>query len=413
MPGAIAEALKNAQYLAPLAESLRRYKAEQDYQQGLKNLFQLMTQLQRNTTKNFRQTQEPSVWTQDTAENNIPFIRFSPESSGETINQTTPTSGQGQQTEQRTEQNPLSLITNRGEGKINAGTPPVRPEIEIKESPEYEVLGNIRDPRIQPGAYKTALDKTKQDIFRIMVQGLSDKNIDPERLTSLLQIYQSTLPSAPYIPKKETKQIGDYAYTFDGQGNIIAKERVKEEEFKDYLRGPYKHRDTDTYWLYDVKNREGVDTGIPYDPNEGRAIINTGDETKPLDTYKFIEGINIARGKITEIDQALKNPNKYSKYYYNGREVRAEELGALKKRYEGELKAYTDSMIEYLEEYRYSGIKGLVNELWNEIKDVKPDEVGEVIEKKLTDKPEFTDLPEDIKADLIESLRTYFINRKY
>jgi len=79
-------------------------------------------------------------------------------------------------------------------------------------------------------------------------------------------------------PFKKYVERDDY-----GNEKTIQEADSKQKPFD--IEGSYKNSKTKTYWSYDKQTGKHFDTGIPYDPNEGRATVNikTGkDEVKKL-----------------------------------------------------------------------------------------------------------------------------------
>ena len=213
--GAFSKALKEAQYLQPLSQSIMNYSQKMKEEEGRKQLFGLMQNLQNQNKELFTPTDAGttrSTWEQ-TPVTNAPVVNQPPM--------------QGPQLpfNPRVLPNPNDLGDVQPKGMEPINNKPQAPEIPIEGNIQTEVLGDYKpafNPQTNPQDYNTAKQKAFSKIFETYQKGLTNENIDPQKLNALIDMYSKTgIPQAPVIPKKETKQLGDFAYTFDQYGNQI------------------------------------------------------------------------------------------------------------------------------------------------------------------------------------------------
>jgi len=83
----------------------------------------------------------------------------------------------------------------------------------------------------------------------------------------------NTLQDVPENIRNNAFSGSEYPSLLGGDKFYVPNTEIPKEDTSK-LEGSYKNSDTKTYWKYDPIKREGVDTGIPYDPTEGKTTVN-------------------------------------------------------------------------------------------------------------------------------------------
>ena len=175
--GAFSKALKDAQYLKPLADSLSEYKQRLDEQKGREALMQMMDTINKQQNQLFTdgQTTKPAN-----------DFEVKPQSGG-TFSNLAP-----QMTEMGTEK-PYNT--------------PQRPQIlQPGQTQDPGFTYEAYNPTTNPAHYKQAVDKRNQLFSKLVPELIANKNVDPNQLNQMLQISQLGIPSAPFTPKSEVKE---------------------------------------------------------------------------------------------------------------------------------------------------------------------------------------------------------------
>jgi hypothetical protein len=298
---------------------------------------------------------------------------------------------------------------------------PSKPQIDVGTPGDYVLGDAILD---KDETYKRSQSNVN-DFQSSVLPMLMNPNANPNMLAKVNALSQLLSDETALMKPKDKRltPVSENTNAFvNEEGEVIPNEYYQKDVVKE--GNPFVKEGADGFiHKWDSEKGEFVKTNLkaPVSKSEGGTGNDMGD---PLDTYKFVEKINSTKGKVEEIDATLKNTKPATKdsknndlaeplYQYGGKMYTGKELQAMKKKFEGELKGGSDSMISYLEENRYRGITKLTNELWNDIKDTEPEKINTIIKNKLNSKEAFKKLPENVKQDLLNNLSSYFQVRKY
>lgn len=275
--GAFSKAIKDAQYLQPLSQSLVNYKKKQDEAKGRQQLLTMLDQMNRVKQQNLQPRNagfEPSTWeqtpsnniVQPNAQNNIaptstPELPYNPNRwMNSQVNTVANMDVQPRPMESGGFTN--SIQNNQPIGK------PEAPPIPIEGNINTEVLGDYKpeyDPSKNPGDYRTATNNIRGKFSEIIGRYAQDPNITPEQLNQVLQITQMGMPTAPVTPKYEYKEVNGTLIRVDDQGGIVpvyqSQQSSKDVEVSTYVGSDnfqYTTMRKPTGETYEIKSKNPV-----------------------------------------------------------------------------------------------------------------------------------------------------------
>lgn len=216
--GAFSKALKDTQYLQPLAQSLIQYKQRMQEAEGRKQLLEIMQNAQKQTQEDFTSTPE--------VRQNVNPFEVAP------TNKVDPTVTQPVVT-------PDYPFTPRNIAPTSrANVPPITTN--SVNDPATEITKQAFDPKTNPKDYETARTKAFTNIYDAYQKGLTNKNVDPQKLGALVDLFTKT--NIPEAPKT---------------GTIVERDKEKDYYYKDpytgketlQIQGTGKKQDTQDYEL--------------------------------------------------------------------------------------------------------------------------------------------------------------------
>lgn len=271
--GAFSKALKDAQYLQPLSQSLVNYKKKQDEARGRQALLELMDSLNQTRNQSYqtqygdqisytpsRQNESPtgnvpnvdSGITENIAKNNIANNMLAGQKPLQIPNNTTP-------------ELPFNRVGNRN---ITNQQPNIIPtpklsgdELSSLKTDKVETF----NPSMNPADYRKATDNMRGKFSEIIGRYAQDPNISPEQLNQVLQLTQMGIPSAPVTPKYEYKEVDGTLIRVDDQGGIVpvyqSKQSSKDVEVSTYVGSDnfqYTTMRKPTGETYEIKSKNPV-----------------------------------------------------------------------------------------------------------------------------------------------------------
>jgi hypothetical protein len=276
--GAFSKALKNAQYLQPLAQSLVQYKQRMQEDEGRKQLLAIIQRLPEKSNEYFQRQEEQKATFEPNLEvqNRMDAIRT------------------------KRPQYPDG-ITNNVEGiPTSQGTTPIKPPTQVavnqigENKPAY-------DPSTNSSDYRTYLGKIMPEVANAITEGLTNKNIDPQTLMALTDVFTKFgMPQAPPTSTIEKWSPEDNVY-LNTQGKLtpIQTGTGKTQDYSEYeknLDGTLK-----TY----TNPEGGIEYNkITYSGKTGKVIKEDREQLprKPVGNFITNNIINPADnlGKLTE-----------------------------------------------------------------------------------------------------------------
>jgi len=276
--GAFSKALKDAQYLMPLSQSLVNYKKQQDEMEGRKKLLELMdsmNQISQTEMKTRSAGLEPSTW-----EQNSPISKFT------------------QQPIQGPQLSEIPFSPRTIPGDPNR---PIAPNIPTDGNIQTEVLGDYKpefNPQKKPGDYTKARDNIKGKFSQIIGKYALDPNVSPEQLNQVLQLTQMGIPSAPVQPKYDYKEVDGTLIRVDDTGNIVpvyqSKQGNKDVEVSTYVG-------SDNFQYTTMRKPDGKTYEIK--------SVNPVRDTRSNTNIKIDTGLKEEKwGEVADLIAQIKNP---------------------------------------------------------------------------------------------------------
>jgi len=279
--GAFSKALKDAQYLMPLSQSLVNYKKQQDEMEGRKKLLELMDQMTQYSQEQMK-PQYQNVSTPDKGQ-----FEVAPNSLLEGVMR----GGQNNITPVQPEQVPL-----QGEKPFTSVR---RPEILAPGQVQQNVdKVETFNPQKNPGDYRTATNDIKGKFSQIIGKYALDPNVSPEQLNQVLQLTQMGIPSAPVQPKYDYKEVDGTLIRVDDTGNIVpvyqSKQGNKDVEVSTYVG-------SDNFQYTTMRKPDGKTYEIK--------SVNPVRDTRSNTNIKIDTGLKEEKwGEVADLIAQIKNP---------------------------------------------------------------------------------------------------------
>ena len=315
--GAFSRALKDAQYLQPLSQAILNYKQKQQEEEGRKQLFAIMQELQ-NKEKQYSQPITQDVFTPDKGQFEVaPKSLLEGVMRGGSQNTITP---EGKTA--FTDKNTIPLQPNQVTPELPY-TPKTRPEI-LKPGEIQQNMNKVEtyNPAKNPADWNTYQNKMRPEISKVFTTMLTNPNIDQAKALQLADVFTKFgMQQAPVKPDVDYKEVdGNLLKINKTSGEVIPvyqkKQANEDKEISTYTG-------EDNYQYTTMKRKDGTTYEIkstntvrqPKGNNVSVSIINPSDNLGKLtEGYSKIDGIK------QQIEQATPNAKGEIKINVDGRE---------------------------------------------------------------------------------------------
>lgn len=223
MPGAFSRALKDNQYLKPLADSLLAYKQKLDEQEGRKKLLAIMDQLGNTTNHSFQiQGGGTSNVPSNIGGSNLPYNPINPAQNIQQENIPdlqnklgTQTQGLNLNVPNQPEVSPVlpsNILPFSNRDK--------RPDI-VKPLTPVVKQPTTFDPKNNTGDYRQATDEIRSSFADILSKAILDPTIDTAKLDQVIKLAEQKIPSAPEPNKYRYEKVNDNLVRINEKTNEV------------------------------------------------------------------------------------------------------------------------------------------------------------------------------------------------
>jgi len=294
--GAFSKALKDAQYLMPLSQSLVNYKKQQDEMEGRKKLLELMDQMTQYSQEQMK-PQYQNVSTPDKGQ-----FEVAPNSLLEGVMR----GGQNNITPVQPEQVPL-----QGEKPFTSVR---RPEILAPGQVQQNVdKVETFNPQKNPGDYRTASNDIKGKFSQIIGKYALDPNVSPEQLNQVLQLTQMGIPSAPIGTSTIERDPKKDLYSVDENGKQTLLKKGESPDKNTWTKlGEGSIGGVDYAWMrnYSTGEVEKFPLGKTQPKGTSVTVDNTGtaELIRQLKLGNTLGNLESARRRYAELDAEHNKP---------------------------------------------------------------------------------------------------------